>query len=138
MSHGMQTINVWVNGCFDVLHRGHIELLKYAKSKGTNLVVGIDSDSRVKLMKGNNRPFNKENDRQYFLNSIKYVDKVVLFNSDQELKKHLLDNKIQVMVIGSDWKGKTVIGEDLVEKIVFFDRLESYSTTKILEGNKDL
>ena len=59
----MQTTNIWVNGCFDVLHVGHIELLNFAKSQGTHLIVGIDSDSRVKLMKGANRPFNTEKDR---------------------------------------------------------------------------
>ena len=60
----MQTTNVWVNCCFDVLHRGHIELLKFAKSQGMCLIVGIDTDSRVKSMKGENRPFNNEKDRQ--------------------------------------------------------------------------
>jgi len=128
----MQTINVWVNGCFDVLHRGHIELLNFAKSQGTHLIVGIDSDSRVKLMKGANRPFNTEKDRQYFLESIRYVDKVVLFDNDKQLKNHLLAHKIDIMIVGSDWKGKTVIGQELVQNVIFFDRVGDYSTTRII------
>ena len=129
----MQTTNVWVNGCFDVLHRGHIELLKFAKSQGMCLIVGIDTDSRVKSMKGENRPFNNEKDRQYFLESIRYVDKVVVFDSENQLKKHLLEHKIDVMIVGSDWKGKPVVGQEIVKNVVFFDRVGNYSTTRIIQ-----
>ena len=130
----MQTTNIWVNGCFDILHRGHIELLKFAKSQGTNLTVGIDTDERVKRSKGPSRPFNSTEDRQAFLEAIKYVDKVVTYGSDKELENHLTNNNIDVMIIGSDWKGKRVVGEKLVKKIVFFDRIGNYSTTRILEN----
>ena len=126
------SINVWVNGCFDILHRGHIELLKFAKSQGDRLVVGIDTDKRVKRLKGDKRPFNNAEDRKIFLQSIKYVDKVVVFGSDKDLEQHLIDNKIDVMIVGSDWRGKKVVGEQLLKKIVFFDRIKEYSTTKIL------
>ena len=68
---------VWVNGCFDVLHRGHMELFEFAKSKGDFLVVGIDCDERVKKNKGSSRPINNESDRKYFLECIKFIDKVV-------------------------------------------------------------
>ena len=100
----MQTINVWVNGCFDVIHRGHIELFQFAKSHGHRLTVGIDTD------------------------------KVVCYGTDQELEKHLVDNEIDTMVIGSDWEGKRVVGEKLVKNLVFFDRIEGYSTTRVLEN----
>ena len=134
MSLGMQTINVWVNGCFDILHIGHIELLKFAKSQGTTLTVGIDTDKRVKESKGPSRPFNNQDDRKSFLESIRYVDKVVTYGSNEGLENHLIDNKIDVMIIGSDWKGKRVVGEKLVKKLVFFDRIGEHSTTRILEN----
>ena len=127
-------VTVWVNGCFDVLHRGHIELLSYAKSQGDRLIVGIDTDERVKASKGPSRPHNNLLDRMYFLESIRSVDKVVSYGTDEELETHLLKNCVNIMVIGSDWKGKRVVGQDLCEKLVFFDRIGSYSTTKILEG----
>jgi D-beta-D-heptose 7-phosphate kinase/D-beta-D-heptose 1-phosphate adenosyltransferase len=83
----MQTTKIiWTNGCFDVLHRGHIELLKYAKSLGDWLVVGIDTDERVKNSKGESRPFNNIEDRVAMLESIKYVDEVVVFDTDCELE----------------------------------------------------
>ena len=72
---------VWTNGCFDILHRGHIELFKYAKSLGDTLLVGVDSDFKVKQDKGEDRPFNNEEDRIELLNSIRYIDKIFLFNT---------------------------------------------------------
>ena len=74
---------VWTNGCFDILHRGHIEMLAYAKSLGKHLVVGIDSDKKVKLDKGISRPYNTEEDRKTMLTSLKYVDEVVIFDTPQ-------------------------------------------------------
>ena len=136
MNHGAQIINVWVNGCFDILHRGHIELLEYAKSQGTNLIVGIDTDERVKSFKGMDRPYNKLEDRKYFLEAIKFVDKVVSYETDQQLEDLLRQNNIHTMIIGSDWKEKTVIGEKLVKKLIFFDRIGTYSTTNILLANR--
>ena len=71
---------IWVNGCFDILHRGHIELFKYAKSLGDHLVVGIDSDDRIRTSKGVNRPVNNLEDRIEMLRSIRYIDDVVWFD----------------------------------------------------------
>lgn len=130
----MQTINVWVNGCFDILHIGHIKLLEYAKSHGTHLVVGIDSDERIKEAKGSSRPFNSLEDRKDFLESIRVVDKVVAYSTDQQLEEHLTRNNISVMVIGSDWKGKKIVGDHLVKEIIFFDRIGNHSTTRILKN----
>ena len=83
-------VKVWVNGCFDVLHRGHFELFKYAKSLGDFLVVGIDSDQKVKQDKGSSRPYNKMDDRLFALNSIRYIDKVHYFDSKQGLEDLIL------------------------------------------------
>ena len=127
-------IKVWTNGCFDILHRGHIELFRYAKSLGDELVVGIDTDEKVKLDKGKDRPINNLQDRMFMLQSIKYVDKVVTFDSTDDLNDTIKWYKPDIMVIGSDWKGKKVIGEMFTDKLVFFDRVGDYSTTNILES----
>ena len=124
---------IWTNGCFDILHRGHIEMFKYAKSLGTKLYVGIDSDAKVKREKGNTRPINIVQDRKFMLESIKYIDKVFIFKSKEGLEDRIEELLPDVMVIGSDWKNKTVVGEQYVGELVFFDRIEGYSTTNILE-----
>tara|TARA_Y100001973_G_C5174938_1_gene321297 strand:+ start:441 stop:827 length:387 start_codon:yes stop_codon:yes gene_type:complete len=124
---------VWTNGCFDILHRGHIELFKYAKGRGDKLIVGVDSDKKVKKDKGSDRPINSLEDRIEMLKSIKYIDEVWCFNSTKELRDIVKINKPDIMVIGSDWKGKKVIGEEYAGRVDFFDRVGEYSTTKILE-----
>ena len=124
---------IWTNGCFDILHKGHIELFKYAKSLGDKLYIGIDSDEKVKKDKGNDRPFNNVQDRKEVLEAIKYIDGVFVFNDTQGLDDLIRVVGPNIMVIGSDWKGKTVVGEQHVNKLVFFDRLKNYSTTNILE-----
>lgn len=124
---------VWINGCFDVLHRGHIELFKYAKSLDSFVVVGIDSDARVKDLKGPSRPINNQDDRKFFLESIKHIDKVVIFNSEDELRTVINLHKPDIMIVGSDYKNKKVIGSEYSKELVFFNRIGDYSTTNILE-----
>ncbi len=125
-------MKVWTNGCFDILHRGHIELFRYAKSLGDELVVGIDTDEKVKLDKGKDRPINNLQDRMYMLQSIKYIDKVISFDSTKDLEKTIKWYRPNIMVIGSDWKEKDVIGSFFTDKLVFFDRIDGYSTTDFL------
>tara|TARA_Y100000356_G_scaffold107240_1_gene93307 strand:- start:75 stop:464 length:390 start_codon:yes stop_codon:yes gene_type:complete len=127
-------IKVWTNGCFDILHRGHIEMFRYAKSLGDELVVGIDTDEKVMLDKGKDRPINNLQDRMYMLQSIKYIDKVISFDSTKDLENTIKWYRPNIMVIGSDWKGKDVIGSFFTDKLVFFDRIEGYSTTNIVES----
>ena len=125
---------VWTNGCFDVLHRGHIELFKYAKSLGDWLVVGIDTDERVRASKGESRPFNTIEDRVAMLESIKYIDEIRTFDADDELDTQVLLSGAEIMVVGSDYKNKEVIGSRHAQRVMFFDRIRGYSTTKILVG----
>lgn len=126
---------IFVNGCFDVIHRGHIELFKYAKSLGDFLIVAIDSDERVKQLKGLSRPFNHQHDRKIVLEAIRYIDEVCFFNSEDELENLVFKINPEVMVVGSDWRGKTVIGSQYAKSLNFFDRVGDYSTTKILQGS---
>lgn len=128
--------NVWVNGTFDILHIGHISLLRYAKSLGDKLIVGIDSDARVKSLKGHLRPINTEINRLTLLESIKYVDEVHIFNSDDELVSLIKEHKPELMVIGSDYKNKNIIGSEFIKEIVYYTRIGNHSTSDIIEKLK--
>ena len=127
-------MKIWVNGCFDILHRGHFELFNYAKSLGDFLVVGVDTDEKVAQDKGPNRPYNKLEDRVYALESLKAIDKVYVFDSRERLKDLIKLSKPDFLVVGSDWKGKEVVGGQYAKEIVYFDRMGNYSTTNILNN----
>ena len=129
-------MRVFVNGTFDVLHRGHLELLNWAKSQGDYLIVAIDSDQRVRSLKGELRPINCFEDRKFMLLNLKAVDEVRVFNSDVELEELIKLIAPDLMVVGSDWKDKSVIGSYYPAKLVFFDRIEGYSTTAIVDKIK--
>lgn len=124
---------VFVNGTFDLLHRGHLELLRYAKSLGDQVWVAIDSDRRVAELKGSSRPVINQDDRLFYLESLKYVDIVFIFDSDEELDQLVKNCRPAVMVKGSDYRGKPIIGEAHCGEIIFFERLNDYSTTKTLQ-----
>ena len=115
---------IWVNGCFDVLHVGHIRLFKYAKSIGNYLRVGIDSDERVRLLKGKARPYNNQNIRVEFFNAISYNDDVVVFGSEEELRYSIQMYSPEVIVVGSEYKFKDVIGKEYSKNVSFFERGE--------------
>ena len=124
----------FTNGCYDILHLGHISLLNFCKSKCDYLVVGIDNDKMVKKSKGNDRPYNNENDRKTFLENIKSVDEVFVFNSHDHLVNKLKELNPDVMVVGSDYKDKVVVGSEHAKSLVFFEVIDGYSTTKILQN----
>ena len=126
--------SIFVNGTFDILHPGHVQLLNYAKSLGDTLTVGIDSDRRVKENKGYARPVYNVDDRAYMLQNLKAVDYVVVFDSDEELERCIKTVKPDIMVVGSDWKGKSVIGSMYSAELRFFDRIEEYATTKTIQS----
>ena len=127
-------MRIFVNGTFDILHRGHLELLNYAKSLGDFLLVGIDSDDRVREKKGPTRPIHNQEERKFFLENLKAVDSVDIFSNDDELKNMIRSFKPDIMVVGSDWKGKSVIGSYYAAKLIFFDRIGDYATTKTIQS----
>jgi D-beta-D-heptose 7-phosphate kinase/D-beta-D-heptose 1-phosphate adenosyltransferase len=127
-------MNIFVNGTFDILHRGHLELLNYAKSLGDFLLVGIDSDDRVREKKGPTRPIHNQEERKFFLENLKAVNTVDIFSSDYELEQMIKSFKPDIMIVGSDWKGKPVIGSSHAGKLIFFDRIGDYATTKTIQS----
>ena len=123
---------VFTNGCFDILHRGHVELLKYSKSLGNYLIVGLNTDRSVRALKGEKRPINSEQDRKLLLESLRCVDEVILF--DEETPRDLiLSLKPDIIVKGGDYNVESVIGADIA-KVVIFKYLDGYSTTKIIKS----
>jgi len=126
--------NVFVNGTFDILHPGHIRLLAYARTLGSRLFVGIDTDERVKELKGPGRPVNTFTVRREMLMALKSVDEVMVFGSDQELAMLIKQIKPSIMVVGSDYKDKRVIGSEYAKKLIFYERITEYSTTNTIQG----
>jgi D-beta-D-heptose 7-phosphate kinase / D-beta-D-heptose 1-phosphate adenosyltransferase len=122
-------MKVFTNGCFDILHKGHIELLAYCKSLG-HVTVGLNSDDSVKRLKGLSRPMNTESDRKRILEAIRYVDEVVIFGEDTPYEL-LLKLKPDVIVKGGDYIAHDVIGSELCE-VRIFETVDGYSTTNII------
>jgi len=125
---------VFVNGTFDILHAGHLALLNYAKSLGDYLVVGIDTDGRVKEKKGPTRPVNSVEDRTLMLINLKAVDEVKHFGTDEELENLVKSVQPDIMIVGSDYIDKKVIGSEYVKQLRFFNRIDEYSSTKIIQS----
>lgn len=125
---------IFTNGVFDILHKGHLSLLKYAKELGGQLIVGINSDNSVKRLKGESRPINNEAVRKEQLELLPWVDKVFIFDDDTPYN---LINQLKptVVVKGGDYTVDTVVGNDLA-KVVIFPTVEGFSTTKIIEASK--
>jgi len=125
---------VFVNGTFDLLHRGHLELLNYARKQGEHVCVGIDTDDRVKKMKGSTRPIHNQEERKFFLENLKSVNEVRFFSTDKELECLVKSYQPDIMIVGSDWKDKSVIGSYWASQLIFFDRIKDYATTKTIKG----
>lgn len=126
---------VTVNGTFDIIHLGHLKLLEYARSMPHSYVyVLIDSDRRVRELKGVDRPVHNEYERASFLFALKAVDRVDIFDTDQELVDYIKNFQPDVMVKGSDYRNKPIIGAEYCKEIRFYDRLERYSTTNKIQN----
>ncbi len=124
-----------VNGTFDILHLGHLRLLQYAKSwPNSYLVVLIDSDRRIKELKGPLRPINSQYERASFLSELKSVDRVEIFDSDTELRNYIKEFDPDIMVKGDDYRGKPIIGSEYCKEIIFYERLGNYSTTNKIQS----
>jgi rfaE bifunctional protein nucleotidyltransferase chain/domain len=126
---------IFTNGCFDIFHRGHLELIKYAKSLGGWLIIGLNSDSSIKRIKGTERPINCQQDRAALLKSLKYVDEVKIFNEDTPLK--LIEAiRPDIIVKGGDYAPEQVVGSHIAE-VKIFRTINGYSTTKIIQSLVD-
>jgi D-beta-D-heptose 7-phosphate kinase/D-beta-D-heptose 1-phosphate adenosyltransferase len=108
-------------------------MLHYAKSQGDYLLVCIDSDERVRELKGPTRPINNQTDRMFMLNSLKCVDYVKIFNTREELVEIIKLYKPSIMVKGSDWRGKSIVAKEYVNQVIFYDRVGEYSTTNTIQ-----
>ena len=144
-------MNIWTNGCFDILHAGHIDLLWYAKLytddvqttaninvPNNKLYVGLDSDERVKFLKGEKRPINDLNTRLTIMCNLRMVDKVFIFSTDDELRNLVKELKIDIMIVGDQYKDKEVIGHENSKYGVVYYPVDMRSTTNIIEKIKNL
>jgi D-beta-D-heptose 7-phosphate kinase/D-beta-D-heptose 1-phosphate adenosyltransferase len=127
---------VFTNGCFDILHVGHVKYLEEAKSYGDVLILGLNSDESVSRLKGPTRPVNTEDDRAYILASLEAVDYVVKFYDDTP---YALIKAVQphILVKGGDYEGKEVVGKDIADELRLVNFVEGKSTTKTIERIKD-
>ncbi|MBR2149304.1 MAG: D-glycero-beta-D-manno-heptose 1-phosphate adenylyltransferase, partial [Campylobacter sp.] len=126
---------VFTNGCFDIMHIGHISYLQKAKMLGDILVVGLNSDNSVRELKGKDRPVNVQYDRAAMLCAMEFVDFVVIFD---ELTPHELIKAIKpdILVKGADYKDKEVVGSEFAKRVELIEFIEGKSTTKIIEKIK--
>lgn len=127
---------VFTNGCFDIIHRGHVEYLREAKLLGDILIVGLNSDASVKRIKGNHRPYQNEQDRAIILNALEMVDLVVLFDEDTPLKL-ICELKPDILVKGGDYDYHSVVGAKEVEswggRVKIIPLIKGYGTSQLVE-----
>ena len=132
---------VFTNGCFDILHQGHVTYLNLAKSLGNYLIVGLNSDSSVKGLKGDKRPINTQDERKFILENLKAVDEVIIF-SEQTPLNLIKEVRPQFLVKGGDWAVESIVGYDFVQsyggKVLSLPFVEGLSTTNVIEKIKML
>ena len=131
----MPTNKVWINGTFDVLHPGHVKLFRYARMlagpKG-QVIVGLDTDERITQAKGPNRPIYPLVDRMVVLASIRYIDQIASFATDDELESLIYNIKPEFMVIGDDYRDKPIIGSQHIGEIFYVTR-DGKSSSDVIE-----
>jgi len=131
----------FTNGCFDILHAGHVLYLAKARQLVDVLIVGLNSDSSIKQIKGPNRPINNQNDRAIVLAALESVDYIAIFDEPTPIRL-IKTITPDILFKGADWKGKTVVGADFViengGKVEFIDYLEGRSTTNMIERIVDV
>lgn len=126
---------VFTNGCFDILHAGHVRIIEFSKSKGDILILGLNSDASVRRLKGPTRPVNKEKDRQIVVSALEAVDGVVLFKEDTPLNLIKII-KPDILVKGADYTADTVVGREYAGKVVLCPLVKGKSTTNIIKKAK--
>lgn len=124
---------IFINGSFDLLHTGHLNMINHAKRLGDHLLVALDTDERIKKLKGSDRPIQPQHIRVAIMANLKAVDQVAVFNTDEDLINIIRMYEPDVMVKGSDWQGDTIIGSEYCKSIEFFMRDNNESTTKTIE-----
>jgi D-beta-D-heptose 7-phosphate kinase/D-beta-D-heptose 1-phosphate adenosyltransferase len=125
---------IFVNGSFDVLHLGHLRLLNYARSLGDHLCIAIDTDRRIRELKGDNRPINNLHERKTMLANLRCVDEVLVFDSDQDLIHILQAYKPDVIVKGSDHRETSQLSKQYCKEVIFYERFGGYSSTKKIQN----
>ena len=125
-------IIVFTNGCFDILHRGHVEYLQKTRELGDLLILGLNSDSSVKRLKGNGRPINNEIDRAIVLSALECITYISIFDEDTPLELIKIV-KPDILVKGGDYKIEDVVGREYSKETVLIDFVDGYSTTNIIK-----
>ena len=131
-------MKIWMNGVYDVLCHGHFKMFEYARSFGGEIVVGIDTDRRVKILKDDSRPYHTAEERKFNLLSIKGIDRVIIFDTAEELAELIKMEAPDIFIIGSDYRGRPIVGSEFAKEIKYFEREERLSTTKLLETVSDV
>ena len=129
---------VWTNGTFDILHPGHIQLFKVARSLGDKVIVATDSDEKIKKDKGFDRPMNDLCYRVAMLEAIKYIDVVLTFNTRQELEDLIQLYQPDILLLGDDWRDGEVVGWEHAGETRFFPRVGGYASSSTIRKIKNL
>ena len=124
---------IFVNGSFDVLHLGHLRLLNYARSLGDHLCVAIDTDRRIRELKGDNRPINSLYERKSMLVNLRCVDEVLVFDSNEDLIHIMQAYKPEIIVKGSDHRETSQLSKQYCKEVIFYERFGGYSSTKKIQ-----
>ena len=124
---------VWTNGTFDILHPGHIQLFKVARSLGDKVIVATDSDEKIKKDKGFDRPMNDLCYRVAMLEAIKYIDVVLTFNDRKELEGLIQLYKPDILILGDDWRYGDVVGREHAKEVRFLPRVGGYASSNTIK-----
>jgi D-beta-D-heptose 7-phosphate kinase/D-beta-D-heptose 1-phosphate adenosyltransferase len=128
---------VFTNGCFDILHSAHIELLKFSKNQGDVLVVGLNSDDSIKRLKGETRPINNIDERAKILSLFDFIDYIIVFSDDTPLNIITMLTP-DILIKGSDYNKENIIGKEFVKQIILFDFVQNKSSTRVINKIKNL
>ena len=129
---------VWTNGTFDILHPGHLQLFKVARSLGDKVIVATDTDAKIKKDKGDHKPVNDLCYRVAMLEAIKYIDVVLTFNTRQELEDLVEMYSPDILLLGDDWRDGEVVGAEFAKEVRFLPRVGGYASSSTISKIKNL